>query len=639
MQAGFGRAGQAAISVFEVARHPVSRQIIALGIGLWFVWGLLGQFARVDPGMVFADVARISTLQWGVAGLLTFASFVAIAGYDIVIGRYLAPDARDKDLALSGFVATALVQLFGFGLATGSLARWRMLGGRISLTRATLMTATVTVSFIAAATVSLALAVLLSGRFAVVADVAAGVVLCLAMAVLAVTFWRPRLSKVLPGANFPGTLAVRNMIFLAALDTFFAAMAMYALMPVAVEVTPLHLFAVFLLALGAGLISGIPGGIGPFEVTFLALLPHQPEASVLSAILAFRIVYFLLPGVAAIVVLMRVELRDTVAPSRIARARFGPFNPSLTLPHVIAQATRAEAALLGQGSLGLLMSDDGKAALMVAQSGNSLIALADPLGAYSKRAGALAALKSQARSGNLQPVLYKCAQASAALAADHGFSCHIIGHEAVLDPVSFHLKGPDHRELRRKLAHCTKAGVTVLPHESDTLPLDEMARVAADWAKTHHGERGFSMAKFTPGHCDKYQFHLAWQGRCLLGFVGVWRGAAVHGVDLMRLSPDACDGVMHALIHSAVSKAADMGIRRFSLSSVPFLNFDRPASVTELCSSMIYRYRPQWHAAQGLYRFKNSFRPQWEPLFLCIPKGASGLMAGLDLHRAIKPDP
>ncbi|MEZ5796458.1 MAG: YbhN family protein [Paracoccaceae bacterium] len=67
----------------------------------------------------------------------------------------------------------------------------------------------------------------------------------------------------------------------------------------------LALLPAFLLAFGAGLLSGTPGGIGAFEVVLLALLPAHPAEGVIAATLAWRGVYHLAPAAIAALAVLR----------------------------------------------------------------------------------------------------------------------------------------------------------------------------------------------------------------------------------------------------------------------------------------------------------------------------------------------
>jgi uncharacterized membrane protein YbhN (UPF0104 family) len=64
----------------------------------------------------------------------------------------------------------------------------------------------------------------------------------------------------------------------------------------------------FLVAQVVGVISHVPGGLGVFETIILLLLsPTLPGAAVVGALVAYRGIYYLLPLVAATVLLAAYE--------------------------------------------------------------------------------------------------------------------------------------------------------------------------------------------------------------------------------------------------------------------------------------------------------------------------------------------
>src|SRR4029077_921102 len=77
-------------------------------------------------------------------------------------------------------------------------------------------------------------------------------------------------------------------------DWVFSGAALYVLLPHRV---PFHVFfAVFLLGQIAGLIAQVPAGLGVFEALMLwGLTPALSTASVLIGLVAYRLVYFVLP--------------------------------------------------------------------------------------------------------------------------------------------------------------------------------------------------------------------------------------------------------------------------------------------------------------------------------------------------------
>ena len=63
------------------------------------------------------------------------------------------------------------------------------------------------------------------------------------------------------------------------------------------------LLAVYFLALGAAVISSAPGGLGPFDLTLFALLPSQNPGELITAIIAFRLIYLAVPALVSAVIL------------------------------------------------------------------------------------------------------------------------------------------------------------------------------------------------------------------------------------------------------------------------------------------------------------------------------------------------
>jgi uncharacterized membrane protein YbhN (UPF0104 family) len=80
--------------------------------------------------------------------------------------------------------------------------------------------------------------------------------------------------------------------------------------------------AVLLLAAVAGVITHIPAGLGVLEAVFVALLSHlMPQAELLAALVAYRVIYYLAPlGIAsAAYLLMETRARQLARAGRQAR--------------------------------------------------------------------------------------------------------------------------------------------------------------------------------------------------------------------------------------------------------------------------------------------------------------------------------
>jgi len=250
----------------------------------------------------------------------------------------------------------------------------------------------------------------------------------------------------------------------------------------------------------------------------------------------------------------------------------------------------------------------------------------------------LAMLTRLARARLVQPVLYKPGARLAATARARGWRVVAVAREAWLDPRHFATEGKRRAGLRRKLRKAEAAGVTVTvlpPGPHRTLPLAEMAEIAAEWAAAHGGERGFSMGQWAPETLAWAHVVLAHgPDRCLLGFLTLHANAGEQTLDLMRARAEAPDGVMYLAVTRAIEAAGADGVARFSLAAVP----RSPDPCDPALAAPLRRAFERATGAAGLRQFKAAFAPNWETLYAAAP-GRAALAAGaLDITREITRD-
>lgn len=588
------------------------RHVLPLGLMALFVLALREKAAALDLAAVGAALAAVSALQWLAALAATAASFAALAQYDVLIHRQLATALPERQVSHAGAAAIAISQTLGFGLVTGALVRWRMLPG-ISLGLATRITALVALAFLAgwAVVTALVVAALLPGARLPALLLLAGVA-----ALAGLAFWRPELRLFGRVLRLPPLALALRIVGLAALDTAAAALALWLLLPGGVEAGAVLLPA-FLLALGAGMLSGTPGGVGAFELALLGLLPDQPAEPLLAAVLAWRVVYFALPAALGVLAMARPAAS---APRRLAQLRRGGPVPD---------APRAEIGLLAQGEHALLLAPGGAPAWLLAETGQTVTALLDPLAPGDM----LPALRRLAVERGRVPCLYKIGARSAVQARAAGWTVLPVAREAVIDPARFALDSPAHAGLRRKLRHAAKAGVTVTSvPPSGPLPGVQMAALAEAWAKARGGERGFSMGRYAPGYVAGQHCVLAWQAGRLVAFASFHAGRREWVLDLMRSGAGLPDGTMQALVAEAIAQAARAGVPRLSLAAVP----PDAAGLRGLPARF---WRLATRRPCGLVQFKAGFAPRWQPLYIAAPGPAALALAAADIARAIRHPP
>lgn len=595
------------------------RRIWPFAFGAVCLWLLSEQVDDVDYGALWTSVFSASAWQWGLALTFSALSFLAVSRYDVIAQRHFQMHRSTSEAMTVGATSIGLGQTLGAGAVVGTFVRWRMMPD-LSLKDAARITAFVTVTFLAAMAVTIAIAALILPTPHVPAFLPP-VILAVAALVVVFAFVFPVLPRQGSRLSLPTLPAMAALLSLCLIDTIFAALALYVLLPPELTLSFAVLLPVFLIALGAAIFSGTPGGVGPFELTLLAMLPHQPEAALLAGVLAFRAIYYALPALLAGLVFLRHLTKPRPARTpRQHRAYEAYDNAPLTT------VSRAELGVIRQNGGALLSCDAGRYGAV--RIGQTLVALFDPI---EGDAHAMARpLKNAARAQNRIACKYKISARQAVKTRKAGWAVVHISDEAVLAPARHTTAGSTYRQLRRKLRNAEKAGVRVSQPGAHQLPLGDMAKVSSAWEAKHGIPKGLTMGRFEDFYVGCQTVFLAFKEDQLVGFVSFHATAHEWCLDLMRVLPEAPDGTMHQLVQSAIEAAAEAGVPRLSLAAAPAL----PEGKTAL-ERKLRGYHFKHAGGAGLRQFKACFAPRWEPLFMAAPGPAQLSLAALDLTRAV----
>lgn len=293
-------AGLKSNSERECLRSLFSKQFVPLILLVVFGWIIANKAAELDFAAIFTAIGDITPTHWVIAVLAACVSFHAIGRMDVVVHRLMGTGTPEHISQLSGIASVATAQMTGFGLLTGTLARWRVLPDT-GLLQAAQITGVVSASFMLALGAISAVMVLIVGPDIPFARPVAAAGLAF-IALLAIASIRKPNSS-LP-MRLPDSKAQASLLGLALIDTAMAAFALYVLIPEAYMPPPDLFYTAFLLALGAGLLGTTPGGVGPFEMMLLFVFADMPQAPILAAIMGYRLVYFALPALLATVLLV-----------------------------------------------------------------------------------------------------------------------------------------------------------------------------------------------------------------------------------------------------------------------------------------------------------------------------------------------
>ncbi len=301
-----------------------------MGVALFVLHHLLGKYHWRD---ILDRVQAISNTKLLRAAFFTCAGYGCLTLYDALAVRFAGARVPYPRVALISFMGYAIGHNVGLNSISGGAVRYRAytaLG--LSAKQIATIIAFGTLTFFLGASVLLGVSLLLnaemSGSMLQVPDwlaLVAGVAL---LAGVGAYFWlvctrhAPLRFRHLE-IPVPKPRVAFAQIGISCVDMLCASSVLYVLLPREAAISFAAFAAVYLLALAAGAISNVPGGIGVFEFVLLLLMPAVPKDRLLGALIAYRAIYYFAPFAIALVLLGAHEIWIHRAPvvrfARLAR--------------------------------------------------------------------------------------------------------------------------------------------------------------------------------------------------------------------------------------------------------------------------------------------------------------------------------
>jgi glycosyltransferase 2 family protein len=288
-----------------------------IAIAAFAVAALLVQRALEQYGMreILDSLGEISVRHLALGAAFTAGSFLCLSGSDTLAVRYAGRDLPYRKIALASFTSLSIGHTVGLAALSSGTVRYRFYTGwglspgdvgRIVLFCAmNVALGLMTLGCLACLIRADLVAAMLEVAPAVV--VAVGILLLLMVLIylgLAAFVHRPiRIRDFeLP---VPGLGIALGQVAVGTADFLMVAAVLYQLLPASTEVGFLPVALAYVVANTAAIITHVPGGLGVIEAVLLFLVPG---ANMVGAVVAFRVIYFLIPFLVGGVVLGVCEL-------------------------------------------------------------------------------------------------------------------------------------------------------------------------------------------------------------------------------------------------------------------------------------------------------------------------------------------
>ncbi|MCC7427204.1 MAG: lysylphosphatidylglycerol synthetase family protein [Alphaproteobacteria bacterium] len=280
-------------------------------LGLALLVGAAWVMQRELAGLKLADIGRemrALPVLTGLAALgLTVVSYLVLTIYDALGTRFVGHPLSYGKVAFASFTAYALSHNIGFSILSGAAIRYRLyvLWGLTPMQIAGVVAFTSLTFVLGGLVLGGASLILMPGAIPFLGGSVPAIILQL----LGVGMWalvalyilagrlRGRPLRIM-GAELllPGVSMAVAQTALATADVALVAGIFYVLLPETPGLNFLVFMAVYVSAYTTGLASNVPGGLGVFDAAILAgLAPFLSPAAIVSALLIFRFLYYILP--------------------------------------------------------------------------------------------------------------------------------------------------------------------------------------------------------------------------------------------------------------------------------------------------------------------------------------------------------
>ena len=291
--------------------------LLLLVLSLWAIANELREYNYLDILNSLAAIPK-SRLSWAI--WLTALGYLVMIGYDILGFSYINRSLSWNKIALTNFISSAFSNTIGFALLTGSAIRYRFyaswgvsavaIAQVIAFANFTFWLGMFAVAGFLFLVNPLKIPTQLHLPFTTVRPI--GVIFLVLVAIYLLGSILIKQPLIIRGQEFrfPCFKISLAQIAISSFDWILAAAVLYAVLPANMSLSYLDFLGIYLLAMFAGVVSNVPGGLGVFETIILLILSSKVSgAAILGSLLAYRGVYYFLPLLVAAGLLGLYEIR------------------------------------------------------------------------------------------------------------------------------------------------------------------------------------------------------------------------------------------------------------------------------------------------------------------------------------------
>lgn len=248
----------------------------------------------------------------------SFIGYIALSTYDYLALKYIKKKLAAWKWILTGFVGFSVSNNAGHAIVSGGAVRYRFYSRwGISPADIVKMVTFSGFTYLVACFFLIIIGYILTPEHAFGGNdstkMSTFITMVLSVIGILIYLWASLYYKkdfVIKGVDFkmPDFKLALEQIFIGSIDIVMASLVLYSVLICFVEIDFVTFMGAFIIAQVLGVYSQVPGGLGVFELVFSNILPGQDNQAILfGALIAYRIIYYLLPLVLSGIVLMIYE--------------------------------------------------------------------------------------------------------------------------------------------------------------------------------------------------------------------------------------------------------------------------------------------------------------------------------------------
>lgn len=284
-------------------------------LAAYMLYRQLGKYSWHD---IESALYSIPSYNLGMACLASIGGYIALSSYDYLALRYVKRKLAAWRWIFAGFIGFSVSNNAGHAIVSGGsiryrlYTRWRFHGGEIVR-----MVTFSGFTYLVACFFLIIVGYIITPSHAFGAGSVSRltteiVTLCSVLGLgiylgLSAFYRKPLIIKgvVFEMPSFKMALA---QVFIGAADILMASLVLYFSLLPFVDISFNTFIGVFIIAQVLGVFSQVPGGLGVFEGLFMYIIPGEHnQASLFGALIAYRVIYYLLPMVISAIMLFSYE--------------------------------------------------------------------------------------------------------------------------------------------------------------------------------------------------------------------------------------------------------------------------------------------------------------------------------------------